>query len=338
VKVNAHRATSLDESVTNTIVFGSAKLLTAQVKAETNRQSLTDMVEAGLQGKALTLVDLAQTDRTVDVYMEDPASLWVAMYDAQGTPWDYELEARFRRTDGSAFPDWIVHQAYGTEGLLFKYVPGMDLSAATFTRATTATYVDIDGVTQTDGAAANVARDAHYQTVDSVWTRTLRLENDESETLYFDWAHLPQAQTVYAKWLSSDVTSGDMLFQVGGGGSGSRLAVYYNSTNQISATMWDASSNAVTSNATVGTLAADVVYEVAVQLYADASVQIHASADGGATASGSQTSAPAAGMPAAWGATIGLHIAGPNTWGAWDVMQICAAAGTHSLDHMRSLV
>jgi hypothetical protein len=199
VKVNAHRATSLDESVTNTIVFGSAKLLTAQVKAETNRQSLTDMVEAGLQGKTLTLVDLAQTDRTVDVYMEDPASLWVAMYDAQGTPWNYELEARFRRTDGSAFPDWIVHQAYGTEGVLLKWVPGMSLADATFTRATTATYVDIDGTTQTDGAAANVARDAHYQTVNGVWTRTLRLESAASEILYFDWPHSTQNMTAYVR-------------------------------------------------------------------------------------------------------------------------------------------
>jgi hypothetical protein len=332
-KVNAHRATSLDESVTNTIVFGSAKLLTAQVKAETNRQSLTDMVEAGLQGKALTLVDLAQTDRTVDVYMEDPASLWVAMYDAQGTPWDYELEARFRRTDGSAFPDWIVHQAYGVQGLLFSYVPGMGLADCTFTRATTATYVDINGATQTDGAAIDQPRDSHHQLIDTTWTRTLRLESAESELAYWT-APSVQALTFYVKFVEVSTLSGSgTVFHIGSATAATDPRLIVDSTGTYYRVTHDNGSATSTATLAVAPSATDVV-EIRVVLNADGSVTIGQSIDGAAetTASDATTASHST-----WADTrFYLNSAGSTGAGTADFLALKWAAGSQTMDHMRS--
>ena len=174
VRVNKHTATSLDFSVQNTIVFGSAYEVSAKLKADKNAQSLADLLEAAMKGTALTLQDLAQPDRSVSVYLVDPDSLWLATYDTTGTPWEFEAELRFRKTDGTALPDWLLYQAYGAEGLLLKYTAGMDLSGATFARTSAAYYVAVDGTLTS--VATNVARDANHILVSSTWTRALRLE------------------------------------------------------------------------------------------------------------------------------------------------------------------
>jgi hypothetical protein len=338
--VNAHTAVSLDKTVQNTVVFGDAQTVTARIRAEQNTQSLSDLISAGLQGVAITLVDLDQTDRSVAVYMEDPAGTWVALHDMSGTPWEYEAEVRFRRTDGSRFPDWFLYQTHGTDGLLYKYVPGMDLSAATFTRATTATYVDIDGVTQTDGAAVNEVRDGHYQTVDSVWTRTLRLESAESETLEVPWPHEPQAASVYVKFVERGGAGTSLGVLVAFGmettDSGSpRWIIVGNGTSKYQ--IYHQNGTATSTATAVDTVSSGDVVEIVGQLKADGSVTILQSVDGAAVSSNSD--ATTATLQAAWngeGLMIGTQPADLAD-GDCDIERIVVAAGVQTMDHMRSL-
>lgn len=81
-----------------------------------------------------------------------------------------------------------VIAATGDNGIFFVYNAGDSLASATFTRASTARYVDVNGVSQT--ATTNVARDGHY--IGGV--RTLLLEGArtniclQSENFGTTWA------------------------------------------------------------------------------------------------------------------------------------------------------
>ena len=219
VRGNIHRAVSLDFSAQETVVLGTAHEASFMVRADKNPRSLADLAEAGIKGATLNIYDLDQPDRTIAVYLVDPYDVWLAVFDPLSAYREWQADFRVRRTDGSAFPDWFLYGARGTDGLLFKYEPGMDLSGATFARASTATYLNVAGVTTT--AATNVARDGHYQLVSSVFTRTLRLESSTSESLYLPFAHPPQALSFYVKWIEQTATPADAILLAGDNATGS---------------------------------------------------------------------------------------------------------------------
>jgi len=333
VQVNKHTATSLDFSVQNSIVFGSAYEVAAHIKADRNAASLADLLEAGIKGTALTLRDLSQSDRNVSVYLVDPDDLWLAAYDSTGTPWEFETEIKFRKTDGTAFPDWLLYQAYGTEGLLFKYTAGMDLSAATFTRAAAANYINVAGVTT--AAATNVARDAHHQTISTTWTRTLRLESSTSEVLYFPWNHGVQSQTVYVKFVERGSLAGsDTLFHIGSATAATDARFLVDSTGTYYQVTHDNGSATPVATLAVAPSAGNVV-EIRAVLNTDGSVLIGQSI--GSAAETTATDATTA-THAAWADTmLYINSAGTSTIGTNDFISISVAAGVQSMAHMRAL-
>lgn len=156
------------------------------------------------------------------------------------------------------------------------------------------------------------------------------------ELLMLPWPHVPQVQTVYARWTARNIQDGTGLWQMGGGGGISRLMlVNSGSGTSLSAYMWDADANPVASSANMGTLSWDTEYEAVCQLYSDASVQIHATADGGSVVSGSRSSAPASGMPSAWESEW-VHFTAPGTSnGPVDLISFKVAKGIQTLEFMR---
>lgn len=76
-------------------------------------------------------------------------------------------EPQLEETDGTQSIDLLIRQqavdfSQAIRGVMFEYVPGMDITkmGGTFTRATPATYIDRNGIVRT--AASGAIRDAHF--------------------------------------------------------------------------------------------------------------------------------------------------------------------------------
>jgi hypothetical protein len=176
IRGNTHRAVSLDFTVQETISLGTAHELMFQVRAERNSRSLADLAEAGITGNTLTVRDLAEPQRNVDVYLVDPYDLWLSVFDPDSRYREWQTEIAVRRTNGTAFPDWLLYATFGTEGVLLKYAAGMDLSGTTHTRTTAGVYLTADSTLAS--AATNVARDGNHVMVSGAWTPTLLLRHE----------------------------------------------------------------------------------------------------------------------------------------------------------------
>jgi hypothetical protein len=291
-----------------------------------------DLIAAGKDGTTLTYYpNLEEPGESYDVYLTagsvspDP--------DTAGWGW-YMATMTLRAQSGT------LERIMYLDRVLWKYEPGDNLADATFTRATTATYVDIDGVTQTDGAAVNEVRDGHYQTVDSVWTRTLRLESAESETLEVPWPHEPQAASVYVKFVERGGAGTSLGVLVAFGmettDSGSpRWIIVGNGTSKYQ--IYHQNGTATSTATAVDTVSSGDVVEIVGQLKADGSVTILQSVDGAAVSSNSD--ATTATLQAAWngeGLMIGTQPADLAD-GDCDIERIVVAAGVQTMDHMRSL-
>jgi hypothetical protein len=221
----------------------------------------------------------------------------------------------------------------------------MDLSAATFTRATTATYVDIDGTTQTDGAAIDEVRDGHYQTIDGVWTRTLRLEAAETEVLYVPWVHAPQQDfTVYVKFVERGTISAgtsQRYWGIGGdaGSSSSAWVLYAASTTNIAlghnttTNSWQTSATVQTNHSTGNVIEACGQFD-----YSNSEQSIYATVNGGAILS--TTGQTLSGVASVWESDVfALNAYGTGNLdrGTADFIKVVVAAGVQSMEHMRSL-
>jgi hypothetical protein len=338
IRGNVHRAVSLDFTAQETVVLGTAHEASFYLRADKNPRGLADLAEAGIKGATLNIYDLEQPDRTIAVKLVEPYDVWLSVFDPESAYREWQTELRVRRTDGSAFPDWFLYGARGADGLLFYYEPGMDLSAATFTRASTATYLDVAGATTT--AATNVARDGHYQLVSGVFTRTLRMENAETEFLSIPYAHVPQEMTVYVKAFDGTGYSsgGAHLFTVGNYGSGAALQLSDNGATADGRVFFRHDNGAAQSTAvlTPTGISDMALVEYRCVVNSDGSVLLGASVAGAAETTA--TDATTAAFASAWGAEniyIGnAYVAGSETDA--DFISIKVAAGVHTMDNMRA--
>ena len=156
----AFQADSLDRTVRDywTVGAGAYELL-GTVKYNTYHQSLVDLLRAGNLGLTLTYYpNLADAGTNYACKLISPTVPFdLALDDQRGTGFgEHQVELRLRLTNQGAFqPLWA-----GTD-VLFRYVAGDSLSAATFTRATStsapATYASL-GYGTISTAKTNKAR------------------------------------------------------------------------------------------------------------------------------------------------------------------------------------
>jgi hypothetical protein len=328
-----HVADSLDLSVRNVVLFGTsaANVITADVRLHDNPQELVDLIAAGKDGTTLTYYpNLEEPGESYDVYLTagsvspDP--------DTAGWGW-YMATMTLRAQSGT------LERIMYLDRVLWKYEAGDSLADATFTRATTATYVDIDGTTQTDGAAIDEVRDGHYQEVDGTWTRTLRMEDAESEVLSVPWVHRPQAMTAYFKWVERGMlttANGSLFWFSNASGTTPTLGAYRSSTNGRLDYIHQTSGATDESRITTGAIAGDVV-EGCFQLAASGDPTGYVSVNGGALVTGTPAGT-AATLQDDWSAeTLWIAQRNGSLGGAVDIERIVIAAGVQSMDHMRSL-
>lgn len=183
----AFAADSLDRTVRDywTVGAGAYELL-GTVKYAQYHQSLVDLLRAGNQGLTLTYYpNLADSGTNYACKLISPTVPFdLGLDDQRGTFGEHQVELRLRLTNQAAFqPLWA-----GSD-VLFRYVAGDSLSAATFTRATStsapATYAGLGYGTLTT-AKTNKARIDWISTNSSQGPRnvpTLLLEDTRTNVI-----------------------------------------------------------------------------------------------------------------------------------------------------------
>jgi hypothetical protein len=108
-RLNRYVAESENLSTREVIVTGTVYEAVGMVRYDDDPASLAKMVRAGARGVTLTYYpDYTAGTPSIALQLIEPGEVWAAALDEYPAAFrEYTAELRFRRTDGSAFPDWF---------------------------------------------------------------------------------------------------------------------------------------------------------------------------------------------------------------------------------------
>ena len=100
---------SEDMSAREVVTTGKVYEAVGLVRYDDDPASLVNMVRAGARGAVLTYFpDVGAGTPSITLLLTEPGDKWAAALDEFPAAFrEYTAELRFRRTDGSAFPDWF---------------------------------------------------------------------------------------------------------------------------------------------------------------------------------------------------------------------------------------
>ena len=163
------------------------------------------------------------------------------------------------------------------------------------------------------------------------------LESAATESLYFPFTHVPQAMTVYFKFVQrAALGANGTIFHIGSATAANDPRLILTDNTTIWAVTHDDGATATSQDASGAPSSADLV-EIAIQLQSDGEVVIIQSINSAAATSAGPTSTAVA-LGSAWADTrLYLNSAGTSTAGTNDHAVIKIAAGVQTMDKMRAL-